>query len=57
MEEGKMKKYDVSFVFILEDEQDGITPELMLEKDNEDGGDLGFRITNIKIRRRDNVKC
>lgn len=52
-----MKKYDVSFVFILEDEQDGITPELMLEKDNEDGGDLGFRITNIKIRRRDNVKC
>ena len=50
-----MKKFDVSFVFILEDEENGITPEMLLEKENEDSGDLGFRICNIKIRRRENV--
>mgnify|MGYP001571489217 CR=1 FL=1 len=44
------KRYKVEFEFVVDDELCEITPQQMLEKDDEDGeNELGFRIENVKV--------
>lgn len=43
-----MKKFNVSFQMTIQDDCIIKTPEEMLEKDQEDGNELGFEISNIK---------
>lgn len=47
-----MKKYKVTFIFVqMEEDPHEISPREMLERDKEDGGEFGFEIKNIKIKK------
>jgi hypothetical protein len=44
-----MKKFKASFIMKIRDDCTVQNPQTMLEKDQEDGFELGFNISNIEV--------